>query len=68
MDSNLLRMLWSIVETTPYEVLVSFDDKSLRRHLLFEVENQVALSREEQTAISSYITDRTPLIRDLAYT
>lgn len=67
MDTKLLRMLWSVVESTPTHVLRGFDDSTLSRHLLYEVENQIVLSREEQRAVYTYISARTPLIRDLAY-
>jgi hypothetical protein len=47
-------------------MLTSFDDTTLGDHLLCQVESQVPLSYEEQSAMWSYITSKATLIRDLA--
>lgn len=66
MNARLLRTLWSVVDQTPNHMLTSFDDTTLGDHLLCQVESQVPLSYEEQSAMWSYITSKATLIRDLA--
>ncbi|MEO0540435.1 MAG: hypothetical protein AAFZ80_06180 [Cyanobacteria bacterium P01_A01_bin.105] len=67
MNAKLLRILWSAVSETPPHVLIGVDDLALSRHLIGCIESRMHMSREESTEMHSYISARTPLIRDLAY-
>jgi len=66
-NAKLLRILWSAVSETPPHLLTGFDDVALSHHLLQCIELRMHMSREESTEMHSYISARTPLIRDFAY-
>ena len=66
MSPIMLRQLWSLVEATQSNVLLSLDDTSLVHWLLKQLRNQCSLNHEETTLYSTYIRSRLPLIRDMA--
>lgn len=65
-NSSLLRQLWSVVEETQSNILLSFSDTELVQQLLRQLQFRGILSTEELTALSIYIDSRLVLIRDLA--
>lgn len=65
-NSSLLRQLWSVVEETQANILLSFSDTELVQQLLRQLQFRGILSTEELTALSIYIDSRLVLIRDLA--
>jgi len=66
MSPLMLRRLWSVVETTQTQVLLSLDDTTLVQWLLKQLRSQQSLDHEEADRFSTYIESRLPLIRDLA--
>jgi hypothetical protein len=65
-NSSLLRHLWSVVEETQTNILLSLSDTELVQHLLKQLQYRGILSTEELAALSNYIDQRLVLIRDLA--
>jgi hypothetical protein len=66
MSSSILRQIWLVIEETQTNILLGFNDAELTQQLLRQLENKKFLTSEETSAISSYISSRVPLIRDLA--
>lgn len=67
MSPVMLRQLWSLIEATQANVLLTLDDTSLVQWLLRQLSIQRSLNHVETTVLSSYIQSRLPLIRDLAH-
>jgi hypothetical protein len=68
MKPLLLRQFWQLIEDTQTSQILGMDDTSLAKWLTHElIEHNVAIDRTEVSAIDSYIRQKTPLIRDLAY-
>jgi hypothetical protein len=67
MNPSMLRQLWSHVEETQTNLLLSLDDGSLVQLLLRQIGNQRSLNHQETDILSSYIHSRLSLIRDLAH-
>ncbi|NJP08109.1 MAG: hypothetical protein HC866_00395 [Leptolyngbyaceae cyanobacterium RU_5_1] len=66
MSPLMLRQIWSLVETTQTQVLLSLDDDRLVQWLLRQLKAQRSLDSHETHLFSAYIQSRLPLIRDLA--
>jgi hypothetical protein len=66
MTPLMLRQLWSLVETTQANLLLSLDDSSLVQLLLRQLSHQRSLNHQEADLVGSYIQSRINLIRDLA--
>lgn len=66
MSPVMLRQLWTLVETTQSQILLSLDDASLVQWLLKQLGTQRSLDRQEADLFDGYIRSRLPLIRDLA--
>lgn len=68
MKPLLLRQFWQLIEDTQTSQILGMDDTSLAKWLTHElIEHNVSIDRTEASAIGSYIRQKTPLIRDLAY-
>lgn len=61
MKASTLRLLWAVVEETQTNILIQ-----LIQQLLRQLKNKTWLSSEEMNTISTYLSSRVPLIRDLA--
>jgi muconolactone delta-isomerase len=66
LNSSLIRHLWSIVEETQTNILLSFSDTELVHQLLGQMEFRGLLDTEESNVASAYLYSRLLLIRDLA--
>ena len=68
MTPNMLRQLWSLVESSQPSHLLELDDGSLINWLLGQMDarNQSSESTTERTILESYIRDHLLLIRDIA--
>lgn len=66
MTPILLRQLWSIVERTQANLILSLDDASLSQWLLKQLQQSLALDSGDVRLLDDYIRTKTPLIRDLA--
>ncbi len=61
-----MRHVWSVIEETETKTILSLNDADLIGQLLKQLENKKLLSGEQIHEMSSYISSRIPLIRDLA--
>ncbi|ALF55480.1 MAG: hypothetical protein KAF91_12370 [Nostoc sp. TH1S01] len=67
MTPNILRQLWSVVETAQTMTLLQLDDASLVQWLVKQTTTQVFLDSHEIDSLGDYIQSRLSLIRDIAY-
>jgi hypothetical protein len=61
-----MRHVWSVIEETETKTILSLNDTDLIGQLLYQLESKKLLSSEQISEMSSYISLRVPLIRDLA--
>ena len=61
-----MRYVWSVIEETESRTLLSLNDTDLIGQLLKQLESKKLLSNEQINEMSTYISSRVPLIRDLA--
>lgn len=66
MSPLMLRQIWSLVETTQSNILLSLDDASLVQCLLRQLKTQRSLDTSEADLYGTYIESRLSLIRDMA--
>lgn len=66
MNPHLLRQLWSLVESSQKQWLLSLDDNSLVHCLLDQVAGKTIMDPTETDRLDGYIRARLPLIRDMA--
>ncbi len=66
MNPTTLRHLWSTIEQTQAQTLLSLDQSDLADCLLSQVQQDKLLTPEEYNRLSTYISLRIALIRDLA--
>ena len=66
MTPTMLRQLWSLVEETQANVLVTLDDDSLAQWLLKQFKMNSSINGNETELVNQYIQSRLSLIRDLA--
>ncbi|WP_306296898.1 hypothetical protein [Nostoc sp. TCL26-01] len=62
----MLRLLWSVVEQTQSTTLLELNDTDLVKQLLRQIDSKTVLNTEEIHTVSTYLSSRTELIRDLA--
>jgi hypothetical protein len=61
-----LRALWEVVETTQSNLLLTLSDAELVQTLMHSLSCHQPLSTQDVDHLHGYLSDRTPLIRDLA--
>jgi hypothetical protein len=66
MTPTMLRQLWSLVEATQANVLITLDDDSLAQWLLKQFKMNSSINGNETELVNQYIQSRLSLIRDLA--
>jgi hypothetical protein len=66
MDINLLRQLWSVVESIPSSRLLALDDSNLAKSLIELLQSDPAFDSGNLPAVSGYIRTRMPLIREMS--
>lgn len=62
----MMRYVWSAIEETETNTLLGLNDKDLLNQLLQQLESKKLLSSDQINSMSAYISERVPLIRDLA--
>lgn len=67
LDTQTLRRMWSFVETSNPYTITKLSDAELVTRLIQQVESMSPLNLDDSDILSRYISARTPLIRDLAY-
>lgn len=66
MNPYLLRQLWSLVESSQKQWLLSLDDNSLVHCLVDQISGETILNPDDTDRLDRYIRTRLPLIRDMA--
>jgi hypothetical protein len=66
MTPVMLRQLWSLIESTQANMLLTLDDATLAQWITKQFKQQRALNLDEIHILNSYISMKTSLIRDLA--
>ncbi len=65
MTPDMVRRFWALVDEVGHPDLMAKADDQLVRHLLSVCQQQHPLSNVDAYALSSYISARVPLIRDV---
>lgn len=65
MSPTVVRQLWSAVTTVSPHQIRPLDDASLLRRLVSQVQQDLYLDNQQRDDLTSYISDRLPLIRDM---
>jgi hypothetical protein len=66
MPPSLLRQVWTRVEKTQTNLLLSLDDASLAQHLVGSMQADCCIETQDAPLIQNYIRAKLALIRDLA--
>ncbi|MGL5197266.1 MAG: hypothetical protein ACRC8Y_27075 [Chroococcales cyanobacterium] len=66
MNPLMLRQIWSLIEKTQVNVLLSLDDASLVQWLLKQFRQEQPLDPEQVNVLNAYLRSRLSLIRDIA--
>jgi hypothetical protein len=66
MPPTILHQFWAFIEDTQTTTLLNLDDASLVRCLIGQFLRQNTLNTEEANTLSTYVSGRLPLIRELA--
>jgi succinate dehydrogenase flavin-adding protein (antitoxin of CptAB toxin-antitoxin module) len=62
----MLRQLWSLIEKTQVNILLSLDDTSLVQWLLKQFKKEQAIDPDEANMLNAYLRSKLSLIRDIA--
>ncbi|MBW4666691.1 MAG: hypothetical protein KME60_04420 [Cyanomargarita calcarea GSE-NOS-MK-12-04C] len=65
MTPQIMRLLWSVVETACSKTLLQLDDASLVIWLVKQTKNRGLLDCNETDSLCEYIQSRLSLIRDI---
>lgn len=65
MSPSLMRLFWELVNQAQPGLVLKMDDDGLMHWLLDQVKQKSSLDGSQQNALSNYISDRLPLIRDM---
>ena len=67
MSPAIIRLFWDSVNQAQPNLLLNLDDDGLLSWLVDQVQQRSALDNHQQHDLSHYISDRLPLIREMAY-
>lgn len=67
MSPAIIRLFWDSVNQAQPNLLLNLDDDGLMSWLVDQVKQRSALDSRQQNDLSHYISDRLPLIREMAY-
>ena len=67
MTPKIMRLLWSVIETTQTKTLLQLDDASLVQWLIKQTTDRALLDCRETDSLTDYIQSRLPLIREIAH-
>lgn len=65
MNTEVLRLLWSLVSTMSPDNIAGLSNDVLVKKLLSHINSRVYLSLDEQIAVKSYLSAREPLVREI---
>jgi hypothetical protein len=66
MTPSILRLFWNLVYQAQPNLILHLEDDKLTNWLTDQVRQKLCLDRNQENDLSSYISDRIPLIRDIA--
>lgn len=66
MNPLMLRQIWSLIEKTQVNILLSLDDASLVQWLLKQFRQEQPLDPDQVNVLNAYLRSRLSLIRDIA--
>ncbi len=67
MTPAIIRLFWDSVSQAQPNLLLNLDDDGLMSWLVDQVKERSILDCHQQNDLSDYISDRIPLIREMAY-
>lgn len=67
MSPAIIRLFWDSVNQAQPNLLLNLDDDGLMSWLVEQVQQRSSLDSHQQNDLSHYISDRLPLIREMAY-
>ncbi len=67
MTPAIIRLFWDSVSQAHPNLLLNLDDDGLMSWLVDQVKERSILDCHQQNDLSDYISDRIPLIREMAY-
>lgn len=65
-ESNIIRTVWSSIETLNKSALVQLDDTDLIQQIVRQVDHASTLTSEDRQSLIDYIRSKVLLIRDIA--
>jgi hypothetical protein len=66
MTPSILRLFWNLVYQAQPNLILHLEDDKLTNWLTDQVRQKLCLDRNQENDLTSYISDRIPLIRDIA--
>jgi len=67
MSPAIIRLFWDSVSQAQPNLLLNLDDDGLLSLLVEQVQQRSSLDTHQQIDLSHYISNRLPLIREMAY-
>jgi hypothetical protein len=67
MSPAIVRLIWDSVNQAQPHLLLNLDDAGLMSWLVDQVKQRSSLDSCQQNDLNHYISDRLPLIREMAY-
>lgn len=67
-NASTLRLVWTVIESTPTKNLLSPSDTALVSTVVEQTSGQTYLSEDEINSLSKYVRSKLSLIRDIADT
>jgi hypothetical protein len=67
MSPAIIRLFWDSVSQAQPNLLLNLDDDGLLSLLVDQVRKRSSLDPHQQNDLSHYISNRLPLIREMAY-
>jgi hypothetical protein len=66
MTPSIMRLFWNLVYQAQPHLILHLEDDKLINWLKEQVRQNFCLDRHQEDDLNSYISDRIPLIRDIA--
>jgi len=66
MTPSILRLFWNLVYQAQPNLILHLEDDKLTNWLTEQVRQKLCLDHSQENDLNSYISDRIPLIRDIA--
>ncbi len=66
MTPSIMRLFWNLVYQAQPNLILHLEDEKLISWLKDQVRQKLSLDRHQEDDLRDYISDRIPLIRDIA--